>query len=47
MDHSIPTTPRGPDGLPVISDAEAAAQLRQIEVNCQEFGVELQGFKSE
>jgi 3-isopropylmalate/(R)-2-methylmalate dehydratase large subunit len=47
MDHSIPTTPRGKDGLPVITDAEAAAQLRQIEVNCAEFGVELQGFKSE
>jgi 3-isopropylmalate/(R)-2-methylmalate dehydratase large subunit len=47
MDHSIPTTPRGSDGLPVITDAEAAAQLRQIEVNCRDFGIELQGFHSE
>ncbi len=47
MDHSIPTTPRGADGLPVITDPEAAAQLRQIEVNCRDFGVELLGFKSD
>jgi 3-isopropylmalate/(R)-2-methylmalate dehydratase large subunit len=47
MDHSTPTTPRGADGLPIITDPEAAAQLRQIEVNCGEFGIDLQGFKSE
>src|SRR5437773_1604199 len=47
MDHSIPTTPRGPDGLPVIQDAEAAAQLGQLETNCRDFGVELAGFRSE
>jgi 3-isopropylmalate/(R)-2-methylmalate dehydratase large subunit len=35
-DHSIPT--RGP-----VIDAQAAAQLRQLEENCREFGVPLHG----
>ncbi len=35
-DHSIPT--RGP-----VVDAQAAAQLRQLEENCREFGVPLHG----
>jgi 3-isopropylmalate/(R)-2-methylmalate dehydratase large subunit len=37
MDHSIPTTPVG---VP-ISDKIAAAQIRQMEKNCQEFGIQL------
>src|SRR5947207_8441699 len=38
-DHSIPTLPRG---LAMV-DGQAAAQLRQLEANCRDFGVELQG----
>jgi 3-isopropylmalate/(R)-2-methylmalate dehydratase large subunit len=38
-DHSIPTTPRS---LPIL-DEQAAAQVRQLEDNCREFGVPLHG----
>jgi 3-isopropylmalate/(R)-2-methylmalate dehydratase large subunit len=41
MDHSTPTTPRGDDGLIPVTDAIAAAQLAQMEKNCEEFGVTL------
>jgi 3-isopropylmalate/(R)-2-methylmalate dehydratase large subunit len=41
MDHSIPTTPRGPDGKFKILDAQAEAQLTRLEENCREFGIEL------
>jgi len=34
-DHSTPTTPRG---LPIV-DAMAAAQVRQLEENCRDFGI--------
>src|SRR6058998_3708284 len=34
MDHSTPTTPRGPDGIIPVVDAQAAAQLTQLERNC-------------
>ena len=37
MDHSTPTLPKG---LAVL-DAQASAQLAQLEANCAEFGVEL------
>ncbi len=47
MDHSIPTTPRGPDGKFKIVDAQATAQLDQLETNCTEFGIELFGLGSE
>ncbi len=40
MDHSTPTTPRQ-NGRFVITDAQCAAQLSQLEKNCAEFGVEL------
>src|SRR5262245_10888054 len=43
MDHSIPTHDRS---LP-IADAQAAAQLRQLETNCKDFGVRLYGLDSE
>ncbi len=43
MDHSIPTTPVG---VP-ISDKIAAAQIRQMERNCQEFGITLFDMGSE
>src|SRR6187431_1987228 len=38
-DHSIPTTDRS---LPIL-DEMAAAQVRQLEENCAEFGVPLHG----
>ena len=41
-DHSIPTTPRN---LP-IADETAAAQVKQLEANCAEFGVPLHGWES-
>ena len=41
-DHSTPTTPRS---LP-IADAAAAAQVRQLEENCAEFGIPLHGLSS-
>jgi 3-isopropylmalate/(R)-2-methylmalate dehydratase large subunit len=41
MDHSTPTTPRGPDGLIPIGDAQAAAQLQVLETNCRDFGIPL------
>ena len=40
MDHSTPTDPR-PNGLVTLGDAQAAAQLLQLEKNCEEFGVPL------
>ena len=42
MDHSTPTTPRSAGRLQVL-DPEAAAQLRQLETNCDEFGIRLFG----
>jgi 3-isopropylmalate/(R)-2-methylmalate dehydratase large subunit len=47
MDHSTPTTPRGGEGAVPFADPRAAAQLRQLEVNCQEFGITLYGLGSE
>jgi 3-isopropylmalate/(R)-2-methylmalate dehydratase large subunit len=41
MDHSTPTTPRGADGRFPIADAQAMAQLEQLERNCGEFGIPL------
>src|SRR5260221_7919404 len=41
MDHSTPTTPRGADGIIPITDPIAAAQLKQMEVNCAEFNIPL------
>jgi 3-isopropylmalate/(R)-2-methylmalate dehydratase large subunit len=42
-DHSTPTTPRG---LPIV-DAMAAAQVRQLETNCREFGIPLHALGSD
>jgi len=39
MDHSTPTTPGG--ARFAIADAQGAAQLRRLEENCAEFGIEL------
>jgi 3-isopropylmalate/(R)-2-methylmalate dehydratase large subunit len=41
MDHSTPTTPRGHDGIIPVLDAQAAAQLNQLEQNCADFGIPL------
>jgi len=42
VDHSVPTTDRS---LPM-ADAMAANQIRQLEVNCREFGIPLHGIGS-
>jgi 3-isopropylmalate/(R)-2-methylmalate dehydratase large subunit len=47
MDHSTPTTPRGGNGRIPVSDAQAAAQLAQLERNCADFGVPLFALGSE
>ena len=47
MDHSTPTTPRGADGKIPVADALAAAQLKQLETNCKEQGIELFGLGEE
>jgi len=41
-DHSTPTH----DGFPVVMDVMAAQQIRQLEQNCQEFGIRLYGMDS-
>src|SRR6266511_944867 len=41
MDHSTPTTPRGPDGIIPVIDPQAIAQLNQLERNCADFGIPL------
>jgi 3-isopropylmalate/(R)-2-methylmalate dehydratase large subunit len=41
MDHSTPTLPRQADGSFAFADELAAAQCRQLEANCREFGIEL------
>ncbi|MBW3628397.1 MAG: 3-isopropylmalate dehydratase large subunit, partial [Gemmatimonadetes bacterium] len=46
MDHSTPTTPRVKGVIPV-NDAQAAAQLKQLEQNCADFGVPLFALGSE
>jgi 3-isopropylmalate/(R)-2-methylmalate dehydratase large subunit len=45
MDHSTPTTPGA--ARFAITDAQAAAQLRKLEENCAEFGIELHALGSE
>lgn len=47
MDHSTPTTPfRSFKDLAVVSEG-AANQVRQMQANCDDFGLELHGFDSE
>jgi 3-isopropylmalate/(R)-2-methylmalate dehydratase large subunit len=43
MDHSTPTLPRRADGSWPFVDAQAEAQVRFLERNAKEFGVELHG----
>jgi 3-isopropylmalate/(R)-2-methylmalate dehydratase large subunit len=47
MDHSTPTLPRQPGGVIPVSDAQAAAQLAQLEANCRDFGIPLFALGSE
>jgi 3-isopropylmalate/(R)-2-methylmalate dehydratase large subunit len=46
LDHSTPTLPAGADGERPYANAEAKAQVAQLETNCAEFGVELHGWGS-
>ncbi len=41
MDHSVPTRPGAARGRMPVVDAEAAAQLGELEKNCADFGIEL------
>src|SRR5215831_9222046 len=47
MDHSTPTDPEEIAGRVPIRVASAAAQIKQLEKNCAEFGVELLGLQSQ
>ncbi len=47
LDHSTPTVPvTSLRDLEVVSEPSAAKQVRQMERNCQDFGIELRGFGS-
>jgi 3-isopropylmalate/(R)-2-methylmalate dehydratase large subunit len=41
MDHSTPTTPRNAQGIIMVPDAQAAAQLDTMRKNCADFGIPL------
>ena len=47
MDHSTPTTPVSSFRDLAVVGESAANQIRQMEKNCEEFGLELYGFGSE
>ncbi len=47
MDHSTPTTPVHTVGDIDVVGPSAAAQIRQMESNCVEFGIPLRGFDSD
>jgi 3-isopropylmalate/(R)-2-methylmalate dehydratase large subunit len=47
LDHSTPTVPvKTLKDLEIVSEPSAAKQVRQMERNCKEFGIELRGFAS-
>ncbi|HEX7080288.1 MAG TPA: 3-isopropylmalate dehydratase large subunit [Gammaproteobacteria bacterium] len=47
LDHSTPTVPIASlKDLEVVSEPAAARQVRRLEENCKEFGIELHGFGS-
>jgi 3-isopropylmalate/(R)-2-methylmalate dehydratase large subunit len=47
LDHSTPTVPvKTIKDLELVSEPSAANQVRQMERNCQDFGIELRGFTS-
>ena len=47
MDHSTPTTPHNGDGVILVADALAAAQLDRLMRNCEDFGIPLYKLGSE
>jgi 3-isopropylmalate/(R)-2-methylmalate dehydratase large subunit len=47
LDHSTPTTPADSDGQRSYVTPEAEHQVAQLEANCAEFGIELNGWDSE
>ncbi|MDE0359966.1 MAG: aconitase family protein, partial [Rhodospirillaceae bacterium] len=48
MDHSTPTVPVGSlQELKVVSEPAAFQQIRQMERNCEDFGLELRGMDSD
>ncbi|UXI68770.1 3-isopropylmalate dehydratase large subunit [Tahibacter amnicola] len=47
LDHSTPTTPFDDLGQPVYASEEAAAQVAELERNCAEFGIRLNGWSSD
>jgi 3-isopropylmalate/(R)-2-methylmalate dehydratase large subunit len=47
LDHSTPTVPvTSLKDLEIVSEPSAAKQVRQMERNCKDFGIELRGFAS-
>ncbi|GAB2572166.1 3-isopropylmalate dehydratase large subunit [Dyella jejuensis] len=46
LDHSTPTLPPRASGERPYANAEAKAQVAQLEANCREFGVDLYGWDS-
>ncbi|HUL81646.1 MAG TPA: 3-isopropylmalate dehydratase large subunit [Gammaproteobacteria bacterium] len=47
LDHSTPTVPlKSFKDLELVSEPAAAKQVRQMEKNCEDFGIELRGFAS-
>jgi 3-isopropylmalate/(R)-2-methylmalate dehydratase large subunit len=47
LDHSTPTVPVTTlRDLEIVSEPSAAKQVRQMERNCKDFGIELRGFQS-
>jgi 3-isopropylmalate/(R)-2-methylmalate dehydratase large subunit len=47
MDHSTPTTPRGPGGRIEVTDVQAAAQMAALQAACRDFGITLYPLGSE
>ncbi|MEO7014578.1 MAG: 3-isopropylmalate dehydratase large subunit [Dokdonella sp.] len=47
LDHSTPTLPAQADGTRPYVTAEARHQVEQLEANCDEFGIELNGWGSD
>ncbi|RDS79011.1 3-isopropylmalate dehydratase large subunit [Dyella monticola] len=47
LDHSTPTLPPAANGERPYTNAEAKAQVAQLEANCREFGVQLYGWDSD
>ena len=47
LDHSTPTAPFDDLGQPVYTSEDAAAQVGELERNCAQFGIRLNGWSSE